>query len=67
LLLAPLLGGGVVTIAAIAMRLWITLGELLAAGASLLFLREKNLPSVPPAMPPAVPPAMVDSPRGAVQ
>jgi hypothetical protein len=63
LLLAPLLGGGVVTIAAIAMRLWITLGELLAAGASLLFLREKNLPSVPP----AVPPAMVDSPRGAVQ
>ena len=63
LLLAPLLGGGVVTIAAIAMRLWITLGELLAAGASLLFLREKNVPSAPP----AVPPARVDSPRGAVQ
>jgi glycosyltransferase 2 family protein len=58
-LLAPLLGGGVVTIAAIAMRVWITVGELLAAGACLIFLREKNLT---PAQP-----ALVDSPRGAVQ
>jgi uncharacterized membrane protein YbhN (UPF0104 family) len=39
LLLAPLVGGGAVTVAAIAMRVWITVGELLAAGASLLFLR----------------------------
>lgn len=57
-LLAPLLGGGLVTIAAVAMRVWITLGELLAAGASLIFLREKY---------PAPPPAFVDSPRGAMQ
>jgi uncharacterized membrane protein YbhN (UPF0104 family) len=59
LLLAPMLGGGSVAVAAIAMRLWITLGELLAAGASLLFLREKSLP--------AAHPPMVDSPRGAVR
>jgi uncharacterized membrane protein YbhN (UPF0104 family) len=43
LLLAPLVGGGVVAVAAIAMRLWVTLGELLAAGACLLFLREEPL------------------------
>ena len=59
LLLAPVLGGGLATVAAIAMRVWVTLGELLAAGASLVFLREKN--------PPAVQPSLTDSPRGAVQ
>jgi uncharacterized membrane protein YbhN (UPF0104 family) len=31
-LLAPLLGGGVVTVAALAMRVWTTVGELIAAG-----------------------------------
>jgi uncharacterized membrane protein YbhN (UPF0104 family) len=36
-LLAPLLGGGVVTISALAMRIWTTLGELAAAGVSILF------------------------------
>jgi uncharacterized membrane protein YbhN (UPF0104 family) len=59
LLLAPLLGGGAVTVAAIAMRVWITLGELLAAGASLLFLRPDHhepAPTVTPA---------VDRPRSA--
>jgi hypothetical protein len=35
-LLAPLLGGGAITVSALAMRLWTTLGELLAAGASVL-------------------------------
>ena len=35
-LLAPLLGGGVITVAALAMRLWTTLGELVAAGISAL-------------------------------
>lgn len=59
LLLAPLLGGGLVTVAAVAMRVWVTLGELLAAGASLIFLREKNLP--------AAQPSLVESSRGAVQ
>ncbi len=37
LLLAPLLGGGFVTVIALAMRIWTTLGELLAAGVSLLY------------------------------
>lgn len=40
-LLAPLLGGGVITISALAMRLWTTLGELLAAGVSVL-LRDRD-------------------------
>lgn len=35
-LLAPLLGGGVITVSALAMRLWTTLGELIAAGVSAL-------------------------------
>ena len=35
-LLAPMLGGGVVTVIALAMRLWTTLGELLMAGAMTL-------------------------------
>jgi uncharacterized membrane protein YbhN (UPF0104 family) len=35
-LLAPLLGGGAVTVVALAMRVWTTLGELAAAGVSLL-------------------------------
>jgi glycosyltransferase 2 family protein len=58
-LLAPMLGGGLVTVAAIAMRLWITVGELLAAGASLLFLREKDVVTGQP--------SLIDSPRGAMQ
>jgi uncharacterized membrane protein YbhN (UPF0104 family) len=69
LLLAPLVGGGVVTVAAIAMRLWVTLGELLAAGASLLFLREPDIPTEP-ALAAAVAGSqtpVTDSPRGAVQ
>ena len=37
LLLAPLMGGGVVTVLALAMRLWTTLGELIAAGISVVF------------------------------
>lgn len=59
LLLASLVGGSVVTVVAIAMRLWVTLGELLAAGASLLFLRERATPVG------AAP--VADSPQGAVQ
>ncbi len=39
LLLAPLIGGTTVTIAALAMRLWLVLGELAGAGAGLLFNR----------------------------
>jgi uncharacterized membrane protein YbhN (UPF0104 family) len=69
LLLAPLVGGGVVTVAAIAMRLWVTLGELLAAGASLLFLREPEIPTgpAPAAAVTGSPGPVTDSPRGAVQ
>ena len=37
LLLAPLVGGGVVTVLALAMRVWTMLGELIAAGISALF------------------------------
>jgi uncharacterized membrane protein YbhN (UPF0104 family) len=36
LILAPVMGGGVVTVTALAMRLWTTLGELVAAGGALL-------------------------------
>lgn len=36
LLLAPLVGGGVVTVLALAMRVWTMLGELVAAGVSTL-------------------------------
>jgi uncharacterized membrane protein YbhN (UPF0104 family) len=36
-LLAPLLGGGAITVAALAMRIWTTLGELIAAGISMLY------------------------------
>ncbi len=39
LLLAPLIGGATVTIAALAMRLWLVLGELAGAGAGLLLNR----------------------------
>lgn len=35
-LLAPLLGGGPVTVAALAIRIWTTLGEIVVAGASAL-------------------------------
>ena len=45
LLLAPLLGGGTVTIAALAMRVWTTLGELIAAGVSLLW-RDRPAPAL---------------------
>jgi hypothetical protein len=38
LLLAPILGGGVITVAALAMRLWTTVGELIMAGLSLLLV-----------------------------
>lgn len=59
LLLAPLLGGGFVTVSALAMRVWTTLGELLAAGASLLW-SDAPSPSSLPAEPPTI-----DEPRGA--
>lgn len=36
-LLAPILGGGVVTVIALAMRLWTTVGELLMAGVGVWF------------------------------
>ena len=36
LLLAPIMGGGAITIVALAMRLWTTLGELVAAGVCVL-------------------------------
>jgi len=36
LLLAPIMGGGAVTVVAIAMRLWVALGELAAAGVCVL-------------------------------
>ncbi|MEZ4712859.1 MAG: hypothetical protein R3A44_37065 [Caldilineaceae bacterium] len=35
-LLAPLLGGGPITVAALAMRIWTTLGEIVMAGVSAL-------------------------------
>ena len=38
LLLAPILGGGVITVAALAMRLWTTVGELVMAGLSLVLV-----------------------------
>ena len=41
LLLSPILGAGVVTVAALAMRLWTTLGELIVAGVCAIF--ELNL------------------------
>lgn len=52
LLLAPLLGGGFVTVIALAMRVWTTLGELLAAGVSLLW-RDAPEPDAQPADAPA--------------
>jgi uncharacterized membrane protein YbhN (UPF0104 family) len=39
LLLAPLMGGGVVTVAALAMRIWTTIGELIMAGISAIWER----------------------------
>ena len=36
LLLTPILGGGVVAATAVAMRVWLTLGELMVAGFSVL-------------------------------
>lgn len=57
LLLAPLLGGGVITLSALAMRIWTTLGELVAAGISLL-LRDSVDRGAPAAQPaPADPPS----------
>ncbi len=58
LLLAPLLGGAAVTVAALAMRLWTTLGELIVAGICLLF-PQKTLP-LPQSLD-----SSLDSPQGA--
>ena len=44
LLLTPLLGGGVITVVALAMRVWTTVGELLMAGLSVLWCLDR-LPS----------------------
>jgi uncharacterized membrane protein YbhN (UPF0104 family) len=44
LLLAPLLGGPAITVSALAMRVWTTLGELAAAGVSLLW-RDRPAPA----------------------
>jgi uncharacterized membrane protein YbhN (UPF0104 family) len=52
-LLAPLLGGGVITISALAMRVWTTLGELVAAGISLLFRDKATEPTAATAEPPS--------------
>jgi uncharacterized membrane protein YbhN (UPF0104 family) len=46
LLLAPLLGGGAVTVLALAMRIWTTLGELIAAGVSAA-IPDRPLPTTP--------------------
>lgn len=46
LLLAPLMGGGTVTVVALAMRIWTMLGEAIAAGVSLLL--PDRLPAVDP-------------------
>lgn len=37
LLLAPLVGGGAITVSALAMRIWTMIGEVVAAGVSLVF------------------------------
>ena len=39
LLLAPLMGGGIITVAALAMRIWTTLGELIMAAISAIWER----------------------------
>jgi hypothetical protein len=44
LLLAPLLDAGVVTVVALAMRLWTTVGELIMAGGSLFWARLIHAP-----------------------
>ena len=48
MLLAPLLGGGAVTILALAMRIWTTLGELVAAGVSALLPDQATVDLPPP-------------------
>ena len=45
-LLAPLLGGGTITVLALAMRLWTTLGELIGAGISALFQNRRPAPAL---------------------
>jgi glycosyltransferase 2 family protein len=45
LILAPVMGGGIVTVTALAMRLWTTLGELVAAGGALL-LHDRPAPAL---------------------
>jgi uncharacterized membrane protein YbhN (UPF0104 family) len=45
-LLAPLLGGGTITVLALAMRLWTTLGELIGAGISALFHNQQPAPAL---------------------
>lgn len=47
LLLAPIMGGGTVTVIALAMRIWTMLGEAIAAGVSLLL--PERLPAADPA------------------
>ena len=50
LLLAPIIGGGPVTVAALAMRVWTTLGELFAAALAVTFRDHPTaLAQVPPA------------------
>lgn len=47
LLLAPVMGGGVITVAALAMRLWTTVGELGMAGLSALLIPGPNAEAPP--------------------
>jgi len=51
LLLAPIMGGGTVTVVALAMRIWTMVGEAIAAGVSLLL--PDRLPATEPAPPAA--------------
>ena len=51
LLLAPIMGGGTVTVIALAMRIWTMVGEAIAAGVSLLL--PDRLPAAEPAPPAA--------------
>jgi uncharacterized membrane protein YbhN (UPF0104 family) len=55
LLLAPVMEGGVVTVAALAMRVWTTAGELLMAGGSALWARHVHAPEAQVSAPPAEP------------
>jgi len=61
-LLAPVLGGGVATVAALGMRVFTALGELIMAAASIPFERLRAAPPAPEAG--AVLPAAVDAELG---